>query len=286
MEGIPEILNRLNDMATMSDVPTMTQLERVQMLVDYENAREGDLHLKDGYNCPICKNKGHIAKLQEYPAGCWQWMSADCKCAATRASINRMQQSGLGDVIREKTFDKYEVIEPWHKTIKDKAMEYAKAPKGWFALLGQSGVGKTHLCTAICRELLWAGREVRYSRWTDDIATLKGYEKKDPEKRGEMMNQLKDAKVLYIDDLFKPYEKDGVKQMPSSWDKQITFELINYRADKPSLITIISSEWTQDGLLDIDEATGSRIFEKAGCFGISIEKDRTKNYRLRKAVTV
>ena len=37
-------------------------------------------------------------------------------------------------------------------------------------------------------------------------------------------------------------------------------------------------------LLDIDEATGSRIYERAKA--ITIGKDRRRNYRIRKAVTI
>ena len=46
------------------------------------------------------------------------------------------------------------------------------------------------------------------------------------------------------------------------------------------MLTIISSECTTNDLLDIDEATGGRICEKAQVF--SIAPDRAKNYRLRK----
>ena len=35
-------------------------------------------------------------------------------------------------------------------------------PKGWFVTTGRSGAGKTHLCTAICGELLHRGLPVRY----------------------------------------------------------------------------------------------------------------------------
>lgn len=284
MEEIQAIMTKLSASGRTYEPKSEEEFEKFK--ADDYNRTPGDLNEADGYDCPICLNKGDICRAVQNPRGNWFPHHSPCKCVEIRSNIRRMQRSGLGDVIREKTFDKYEVIDPWHKAIKDKAVEYAGNPKGWFALLGQSGAGKTHLCTAICREFLWAGRQVLYMRWTDEIAVLQGYEKKDPAKRLETMNRLKEAEVLYIDDLFKPYEKDGVKQMPSSWDKKITFELINYRADKPDQLTIISSEWTQDGLVDIDEATGGRIFEKAGEYAISIAKDRRKNYRLRKAVTI
>lgn len=284
MEGIQAIMTRLSESGRTFEPKSEEEFEKFK--ADDWNRTPGTLNEEDGYNCPICLNRGDLCRAVKNARGNWFPHHSPCKCMEIRNNIRRMKRSGLGDVIREKTFEKYEATEPWQNAIKDKAMEYAKNPEGWFALLGQSGAGKTHLCTAVCREFLLAGRQVLYMRWTDDIVKLQGFEKKDPGQRMEMMDRLKEADVLYIDDLFKPYEKDGVKQMPSNWDKRITFELINYRGDRPDQLTIISSEWTQDGLVEIDEATGGRIFEKAGEFAISIAKDRKKNYRLRKAVTI
>ena len=124
-----------------------------------------------------------------------------------------------------------------------------------------------------------------YMLWRDDIERIKGFAKDDPEQRMAMMDRFKNAEVLYIDDLFKT-GKDGrgQVQMPTSADINAAFEILNYRALNPDLLTIVSSEWTEDDLLDIDEATGGRIFEKTGANGFSIAKDRRKNYRTRKTV--
>lgn len=260
--------------------------EYEQSKVDSLNNSEGTLYAEDGYNCSVCKNKGYIINLQELPGDRYTSVFANCRCMEVRNSIKRMKKSGLGDIIREKTFDRYEVVAPWHQTVKDKAVAYAKEPKGWFFVGGQSGAGKTHICTAICREFLLAGRQVVYMLWMDDVTKIQNLAKSDPKQSMDLMNRFKETEVLYIDDLFKPVERDGSKAMPNAWDIKIAFEILNYRSDKRDKLTIISSEWTQDGLLNIDEATGGRIFEQAGEYGISIAKDLKKNYRLRKAVTV
>ena len=198
-----------------------------------------------------------------------------------------MKQSGLGDVIREKTFDKYEAPDQWRQTLKAGAMEYAKAASGWFFIGGQPGAGKSHLGTAICREFLLAGKAVEYMVWPDEAATIKAAAKSDddPGGRERIMDRLKQAPVLYIDDLFKPAKDQfQVKQRPTAADIRLAFEILNYRYNNPDLLTIISSEFSTDELLEIDEATGSRIFEKAMVFNIA--PDMSRNYRLRKAVTV
>ena len=72
--------------------------------------------------------------------------------------------------------------------------------------------------------------------------------------------------------------------MPTPADVNVAFEIINYRYNNPSLLTIISSELTEADLLDIDEAVAGRIFERAK--SISISKNRDRNYRIKKAVTL
>ena len=194
----------------------------------------------------------------------------------------RMKRSGLKDIIKDYTFEKFETDEPWQKTLKAAALEYVHYPEGWFFLGGQSGAGKTHLCTAICREFLLAGKSVQYMLWRDDIVKIKNAAT-DNDELYPIMQRFKTVEVLYIDDLFKTGKApDGSYQRPTSADINYAFEIINYRYNNPDLLTIISSEWSEDELLDIDEAIAGRIYEKAKTF--SIAKDRSRNYRLRGAV--
>jgi chromosomal replication initiation ATPase DnaA len=161
-----ELLELLKEkgLATTFD---MTPKEYEQYKVDDWNRTPGNRHEEDGYECKICLNKGTVAKLIDNGNGTYSHCFTDCRCVETRNSIMRMKRSGLKDIIKDYTFDKFIASEPWQKAIKDAAQEYAKNPEGWFALCGQSGAGKTHLCTAICREFLLAGRKVRYMLWRD-----------------------------------------------------------------------------------------------------------------------
>jgi DNA replication protein DnaC len=255
----------------------------VQFKVDCENRKAGDLNEHDGYDCPICKNKGVIYKVDEY-MGNYKEIATKCKCDTVRRSIMRMKRSGLEDVIKEKTFARFEATETWQKVVKQEAEEYANNPDGWYFIGGQSGCGKTHICTAISREFLLKGMETYYMKWRDDVAKLKGLSL-DAEEREEMISKYKNAKVLYIDDLFKTGRNpDGTEPKPTAADINIAFEIINYRYCKPDLLTIISSELSINEILDIDEATGGRICERAKVTNIS--KDRSRNYRTRNAMTI
>lgn len=260
----------------------MTRREFEELQVKWLNETEGDLHKMDGYECPKCRNKGYIVRLVE-ENGRLSQVTRDCKCAETRRSIARMKKSGLKNVIKDYTFDKYIASEPWQKTIKEAAMEYAEHPTGWFFLGGQSGAGKTHLCTAICRKFLLEGKSVQYMMWRDDISKIKSLAM-EHDKLSQLMQRFKTAEILYIDDLFKTGKgPEGKMQMPTSADINYAFEIINYR-NNASLPTIISSELTESEMLEIDEGTIGRIYENAKTF--SIARDRSRNYRLRNTVTL
>lgn len=284
MEALQKILGTVNGTGFIYE--PMDEEAKERFLADCWNRGAGNLNEEDGYNCEACRNKGTYWTVAQRPDGHWTTFSNPCKCKPIRRTIRRMQRSGLKNIIRDYTFDKYLAAETWQQTIKGAAEEYVKNPVGWFSICGQSGAGKTHLCTAICREFLLAGKEVKYMLWRDDIAKIKGLAL-EPEQRVKLINDFKTAEVLYIDDLFKTGKNpDGGKQRPTSADINTAFEIINYRYCNPGLPTIVSSEWTMDELLDIDEATGGRIFEKAGAHGFSVAPDRSKNYRTRKITTV
>ena len=100
----------------------------------------------------------------------------------------------------------------------------------------------------------------------------------------DRINEMKEADVLYIDDLFKTgKDKEGNYQKPTVADINLAFEIINHRYNKQNLYTIISSECTLAQILSIDEAVGGRIAEKAvqTGYGFSINPDTKKNHRLK-----
>ena len=144
--------------------------------------------------------------------------------------------------------------------------------------------GKTHVCTAIAIKLLKQGYDTRYMLWRDEAAKLKSLVN-DTEEYEKMINEIKNADVLYIDDLFKTGKADnGKAQKPTPADINLAFEILNYRYNKNLPYTIISSECTLSDLIKIDEAISGRIAEKAlngGNWCLSIRPDTAKNYRFK-----
>ena len=237
----------------------------LKLKVDSYNASDGDL---TGHDCKVCRNRGHIAFAAEDRVA-----FRDCSCMRIRRCVWEMEKSGLQNSIRELTFEAFQTTEPWQETIKQGTMDYAQSMDGWLLLCGQSGSGKTHLCTAVCRLALLSGREVRYMPWREKVGQLKAWAL-EAESRERMLNEYKKAEILYIDDLYKGGES------PSAADVALSFELINYRYIN-HLITLISTEKTPQELIAIDQATGSRMIEMAGDYVFDVSKDLRRNYRLR-----
>ena len=257
----------------------------MQMRVDGFNSSPGTLNEQDEYECTICKNKGVIARLVTNERGCrYSQEMYFCKCRPVRASIMRMKRSGMENLLQKYRFENFIASEEWQQNIKAKAERFAAGNGLLFFIGGQSGSGKTHLCTAIARELLYAGRELRYVLWRDESVKLKAVVS-DDEKYQSLIEGLKSIDVLYIDDFLKvPIGRD--ESNPTSADLSLALEIINNRYNN-KLITILSSEWNIKDIIAFDEALGGRIYEMSGSdYCLNIKKDRNRNYRTRSIMEI
>ena len=61
---------------------------------------------------------------------------------------------------------------------------------------------------------------------------------------------------------------------------RVAFELLNARYNR-GLPTLISSEWLSAELLTVDEATFSRVLERAKGFTLDIARQENRNFRTR-----
>ena len=222
------------------------------------------------YNCSLCSNRGGFLYLNRQGYKVFR----PCSCTRIRSSITMARTSGMEEQLRQKTFETFRTGQVWQKKLLDAAREYLKHPGAWFALCGQSGSGKTHLCSAICRELIRSGQQVRYMRWMDVAPRLKDLDL-DAEIRNREKESYKTVPVLYIDDLLKV----GGNDRPSRAELSLALEIVNYRYSM-DLPTVLSTELSTDALMDLDQALGGRIREKCDKFFLNISPDPRKNFRL------
>ena len=269
----------------LSEMTAEEKLTQAQAMADRVNTQEGKL---TGYDCPVCRNKGFVEVVADRTAQmgfpCYTTESKECACMRIRHSKWLLKKSGLADLAERCTFDTYKATEPWQVYIRNCAegfLEKAMSGSGrGFFIGGQTGCGKTHICTALTVSLINSGKSARYMLWTDEAARLKACVNDD--QYASLMWPLKAVDVLYIDDLFKP---TGASGQPTQADIRLAYELINYRYNSANKVTIISSERTTGELCEIDEAIGGRIMEKSGRYCINIARDRAKNWRLNHADT-
>lgn len=265
MENLRRTLSLRGASATLSDKPVNYQELAAKRAAEY-NSRPGDL--EDGYDSPECLNRGFF----EDPPGTLK----PCRCMPIRRSLRRLKRLGLDRAAKRLTFENFRAEQPWQRMALDLAQNFAREDEpGWMFLGGQSGSGKTHLCTAAAVVLLYRGFELRYMRWADESSKLKtlGLDSS----RGDILSDFAKAPLLYIDDFWK--------SAPTDADKRITFELLNERYNRDG-ITIISSERSCADILDIDEAIGGRIFERCGKYQLFVARDRARNYRIHSDVEV
>ena len=235
------------------------------------NRTEGRL---GGLDCPECKNRGYFMVVVDGPNGPSEGMQ-ECRCMAVRRSLERIERSGMATALKTCRFDTYQAREGWQIEAMETAKRYSKDSGEWWLFMGGAiGSGKTHLCTAVCRQLILR-MPVLYAIWPEELQTLKATRFDEGEYTARM-RRLMDVELLYLDDFLKVCRG----QAPTATDVQIAHELINHRYATHRK-TIISSERTLDEIVEIDQATGGRIMERCGEYVVDIGRDERRDWRQR-----
>lgn len=148
---------------------------------------------------------------------------------------------------------------------------------------GKSGVGKTHICVAICLELtIKHNRSHTYFAYRSEIQKLTAAYYRNQTEYERLMKIYKECDNLYIDDLWK--NSMNKNKEIDTLEKRITYDLINARYLN-NVTTIFSSEFTVAELTNIDSAIGGRIYEMINpygmlCLGINKRFKKINIYKL------
>lgn len=239
----------------------------VQAILDEYNETVGHL---PGKFCPICKNKGSVRKIVN-----GKIEDEPCECMSGRDQAQQIEESGLGQRTQKCTFTTFKRTEKWQHKIYDTAWLSTLGGNGFF-IGGKPGCGKTHICVAIVQKFMEQGKKCRYVAWGELVTILKHSMYNDSESYNDTMEKLKNAEVLFIDDLFRTEVTNA--------DKGVLFSLIDYRYNQVEggrkLFTVISSERYLSELSEIDEAIGRRI--EALTEGYAVNVPREERYKYKK----
>lgn len=266
MEEMQMLAGIVDTVAEFPEITNFSKEEFMKKRVQWQNEVEG---LLKGVDCRECKNKGQIYYLNENG----EMIAKECECMVKRRTLQRIEDSGLKELLKSNTFESYQVSCQWQDVAKSMAWNYAKNPHGWLYFGGQSGAGKTHICTAVCNILIQKGYEVRYVVWRELLHELES-NRFDNSRYSETMDVIKNIEVLYLDDFLKA--KGDMSKMTSALE--YAFEVINARYNSHK-ITIVSSEWTIQEIASLDEATAGRILQSAGNNIFTIGRGSEKNFR-------
>lgn len=200
-----------------------------------------------------------------------------CQCASIKATKKRLETGGIARTFREKTFDNFHTMNrPVLEDAKETAFRYWKhfsqirgTGNNSLMLCGQVGAGKTHLGTACSMELISQGIGVLYMEYREEMTALKA-QIRDEERYSAVMQRYKTAEVLFVDDFLKGKITES--------DVNIVYEIVNYRYNN-NLPIILSTEKSLDGLINFDEAIGSRLIEMSRGH-IVVFEGKELNYRL------
>lgn len=230
---------------------------------------------KDGIACQRCGNTGWVAITRDDGTVAM----AHCPdCFERRQVAHRLRTSGISP----KDYERYTLV-----SFDESRSETAKKMKGmaenWlkghtpggtgFGLFGRSGMGKTHICIAVCQELTRRfGEPHFYFSYRAEIPSLVKASRSYSDDYDAAMRKWKTCQNLYIDDLFKFSGRvESGKLVAIDRDElKVVFDLINARYLN-HLTTIFSSEYSVGNLARIDEALGSRIYEMVNPYALRVD---------------
>ena len=201
------------------------------------------------YRCEKCSDSGFVGLEM-------------CSCLKSELTMAALDESGLGKLVRKQSFDNFslEYYEGRDRAIMKMNVDRLRAfadsfsdeTRDNFLLIGGTGLGKTHLASAVTRVVIEKGYDAVYRPAGEFFAVFNrqrfgdGYEGDGAEKA------FFECDLLILDDL----GTEVTTQYTVSW----LYDVINRRLneEKP---TVISTNLTEDALrARYDDRITSRIF--------------------------
>lgn len=170
----------------------------------------------------------------------------------------------------QKTFQNFKENQPFQKIIKQKATDFIKK-NGWsFAILGQTGSGKSHICDSILIELIKKNYNAKKINWSEEI----NYLKFNQNQLNPFLSKLNSNDIIAIDDFWKTSKNTP----PTDIEIEIGYMIINFCYNKKKKL-IINSEKTIDQIRYFDQSIAGRLIEMTGDTLINVSLCDKKNYR-------
>lgn len=192
------------------------------------------------YTCPDCRDSGYINDGTKV-----------CKCLRSLIIKGRVEASAMGKLIEKQSFDNFDLsvysydekVHERMKAIYAIAKSYVRdfaTKRENLLLIGKTGTGKTHISTAIARELIHRGYDVIYDSTQNIISDFESDRfKNNYGKEENKSDKYLDCTLLIIDDLGTEFS--------NAFTVSALYNLLNTRQNK-DLPTIISTNLSPEEL--------------------------------------
>lgn len=190
------------------------------------------------YECPLCGDTGFVDTKM-------------CGCLRKKLIEASFDASGMGNLLREQSFESFDLsyyqsdpaaarrMEQILARMKNYAQTFERGKAGNLVLFGGTGLGKTHLSSAVARVVIERGYDVFY---VSAISMLSDFERERfgnsaGGETGVSTTRYFGCDLLIIDDL-------GT-EVANQFTTSVLYNLINTRINKKQA-TVINTNLTQD----------------------------------------
>lgn len=187
------------------------------------------------YNCSLCLDTGFDGKKM-------------CNCIKTAIVMESLKNSGLGNLVNLQSFDNFSLDYYKNDPIIYEDMQLALNRAKGFAesfssnrpqnllLMGSTGLGKTHISTAIAKRVIERGFDVLYESAQNIFSDFEFDKFKSNDKQSANSNRYLECELLIIDDL-------GT-EINNQFYTACLYHIVNTRLNQ-GLSTIISTNLSQ-----------------------------------------
>ncbi len=203
------------------------------------------------YDCPKCGDSGYVGIEM-------------CECMRKSLIMAGFESSGISHLLKKQTFENFsldyykndEKIYANMARMLDVTKAYAEnfnpSTAQNLAFFGGTGLGKTHISSAIARTVIEKGYDVLYVSAIELVSAFESEQFGKGAAKGELTDKFFDCDLLIIDDL-------GT-EMGGQFTQSTLYNVLNIRINK-KMPTIISTNCNQQELLKkYSERVASRIF--------------------------
>ncbi|MBE5736002.1 MAG: hypothetical protein E7356_01405 [Clostridiales bacterium] len=200
--------------------------------------------LRPQYTCTKCKDMGYVGGRM-------------CECLKREISQERVRQSGI-DISGMAKFDgDYSVFKSSAKvkTLYDSMKKFVEGIENTVIdnvlILGNTGVGKTHLMECMATHAIMIGRDIKYTTAFNFNQDMLKFHCAKMEDKTDIMDEYLKCDILFIDDL-------GTENKINNVTDEYLYSIINERMQNHKKIVIT----TNLDFGQIQDVYGERIFSR------------------------